>query len=85
MIDVQAVHDTYKSQEISNVDFIRGPNNPANRMTKPSKCTPLHDLLRTENANFVVDQWVIRSTNTTIRSDTASSAFNAKEDSGQHH
>ncbi len=44
---LQAVRDAYKRQEISNVGLIRGPNNPADGMTKPSNFTPLHNLLRT--------------------------------------
>ncbi len=37
MIDLQAVRDAYKSHEISNVGFIRGPENPADGMTKALK------------------------------------------------
>ncbi len=59
MIDLQAVRDAYKRHEISNVGFIRSPNNPVDGMSKPSKCTPLHNLLRTGKADFKVDQWVI--------------------------
>ena len=43
MIDLQAAHDACKCHQISNVSFIRWPNNPANAMNKRSKCTPLHD------------------------------------------
>ena len=56
MIDLQGVWDAYKSQDISNFGFIRGPNNPADGMTRPSKGVSLHDLLRTGKAIFSVDQ-----------------------------
>ncbi len=85
MIDLQAARDAYKSHEIWEVGFIRGSNKPADGMTKPFKCTLLHDLLRTGKANFTIDQWVIRSIYTTVRSDIASSAANAKNDSTRHY
>ncbi len=69
MIDLQAVRDAYNSHEISNVGFIRGPNNPAEGMTKPLKYDPLNRLLRTGRADFTVDQWVIRSFNSNLESD----------------
>ncbi len=84
MIDLQAVQGAYKSHETSNVSFIRGPNNPADGMTKPFECTPSHDLLRTGKANFTVEQLVIRSTNTTVRSGLASGSSNANDDSTRH-
>ena len=85
MVDFQAVRDAYKSHDILNVSFIRGANNPADEMTQKSTCTRLHYLLRTGKANFVVDQWFIRSTNKTVRSCTERSAFNAKDIFSRHH
>ena len=60
MIDLQAVRDAYTSHEISNVGFIRGPNNPADGLTKRGKCIALNHLLRTGMADFKIDQWVLR-------------------------
>ena len=60
MIDLQAVRDAYQSYEISNVGFLRGPNNPADALTKANKCNALNHLLRTGKANFNIEQWVIR-------------------------
>lgn len=37
MIDFQSVRDSYATHEISNVGFIREPNNPADGMTKNRK------------------------------------------------
>ena len=59
MIDLQAVRDAYLCQEISNIGFVRGPNNPADGMTKLGNCEPLIHLLRTGKANFQVEQWVL--------------------------
>ncbi len=56
MIDQQALRDAYNLHEISNVVFIRGPNNPADGMAKPLKCDPLNSLLRSGKADFTVDK-----------------------------
>jgi len=61
MIDLQAVRDAYESHEISNVGFIRGPNNPADGLTKIGKCPPLSHLLQTGRANFQVEQYILRN------------------------
>ncbi len=81
MIDLQAVRDAYKTHEISNVGFIRGPNNPADGMTKPFKCNPLNNLLRTDKAIFPVEQWVIRSSDT----NTAKAVSNDDHDSSTNY
>ena len=60
MIDVDAVRTAYLKHEISNFGFLRGPNNPADGLTKPKSCPALIHLMRTGKANFVVEQWVIR-------------------------
>ena len=61
MIDLQAVRDAHKCHEISKVGFIRGPNNPADGMTEPSKCMLLLNLLRSDKADLKVDQSFIRN------------------------
>ncbi len=81
MIDLQAVRDAYKAHEISNVGFIRGPNNLADGMTKPFKCDPLNDLLRTGKEIFSVEQWVIRSSDT----NTANAVPNDDHDSSTNY
>ena len=60
MIDLQAVRDAYTSHEISNVGFLRAPNNPADGMTKIGPCAALDHLLRTGKTDFLVEQWVLR-------------------------
>ena len=54
--NLQAIRYAYKTHEISNVGFIRSPNNPADGMTKPFKCDPLNNLVRTGKAIFPVEQ-----------------------------
>jgi len=60
MIDVQVVRDAYSTQEISNVGFIRGPDNPADGLTKTGKCQALQDILLTGKLNVKAEKWVIR-------------------------
>ncbi len=67
MIDLQAVRDAYQCLEISNIGFVRGPNNPADGMTKLGNCEPLIHLLRTGKVNFEVEQWVLKLKNERIR------------------
>lgn len=61
MIDVQTVRDGYKDHSISKVGFVRGPDNPADGLTRPGKCPPLNHLLLTGLADFPVEQWVVRN------------------------
>ncbi len=56
MIDLQAVRDAYAVHDISNVRFIRGPNNPADGLTKISKFHALYHLLQTGKCDFIVEQ-----------------------------
>ncbi len=67
MIDLQVVRDAYQCHEILSIGFVRGPNNPADGMTKLGNCEPLVHLLRTGKANFEVEQWVLRLKNEEIR------------------
>lgn len=61
VIDLQAVRNAYALQEISNVGFIRRPENPADGLTKIALYGPLESLLRFSKADFKVDTWIIRS------------------------
>ena len=61
MINLQAVRDAYAVHDISNVGFMRGPNNPADGLTKIGKCHALYHLLRTGKSDFIVQQCVLRS------------------------
>ncbi len=45
IIDLQAVRDAYAVHGISKIGFIRGPNNPADGLTKICKFHALHHLL----------------------------------------
>ncbi len=63
MIDLQAVRDAYAVHDISNVRFIRGPNNPADALKKIDKCPALYHLLRTKQSDFILEKWVIRCHN----------------------
>ncbi len=62
MIDISVVREAYTAQEISNVGFVRSPNNPADGMTKAGKCASLTDLITTGKAKFPVESWVLRKT-----------------------
>ncbi len=42
MIDLQAGRDAYALYDISNVGFIRSPNNLADGLTKIDNCHALH-------------------------------------------
>jgi len=64
MIDLQAVRNAYSAHEISNIGFLRGPNNPADGLTKIAKCPALVHLLRTGKCNFKIDQWILRYSDT---------------------
>ena len=63
MIDLQSVRDAYQCHEISNIGFVRGPNNLADGMTKTGNREQLFNLLRTGKADFEVEQWVLRLKN----------------------
>ncbi len=63
MIDLQALRDAYAVHDISNVGFIRVPNNPADGLTKIGKCRALYQMLLTGKCDFNVEQWVIRCSN----------------------
>ena len=62
-IDLQAVCDAYAVRDISNVGFIRGPNNPADGLTKIGEFHALYHMLLTGKCDFIVEQWVIRCQN----------------------
>ncbi len=55
MIDLQAVLDAYAVHEISNIGFICGRNNPADGLTKISKCHALNHLLQTGSCDFIAE------------------------------
>ncbi len=65
MIDLQAVRDAYAVHDISNVGFIRGPNNPADGLTKNNNFHALYHMLLTGKCDFIMEQWVIRCQNVT--------------------
>lgn len=45
MIDLQALGDAYAEHEISDVEFVRGPQNPADGMTNIGKRSALERLI----------------------------------------
>ena len=58
MIDLQAVRYAYLVQDISNVGFIHGPNNPADCLTKICKCHSLIHMQLTRKCDYIADQWL---------------------------
>ncbi len=63
MIDLQAFLDAYAVNDISNVGFIRGLNNPAYGPAKIANFHALYHLLLTGKSGFIVKQWFIRCQN----------------------
>lgn len=63
MIDLQAVSNAHENHEISNIWYIKGPNNPADGLTKSAKSYPLNYLLETGKCDRTVEQLVLRNNN----------------------
>lgn len=84
MIDLEAVREAYESHSISNVGFVRGPNNPADGLTKSGNCPPLIDILKTGLDNSIVEQWVIRR-EATNSNDVVQSSEQKIHECGRHH
>lgn len=61
MIDIRAAREAYESQEISDVGWIRGSDNPADGLTKPGRCEALENILDRGLVNIPVQQWVVRT------------------------
>ncbi len=59
MIDLQAVRDAYAGHDISNVGFIRGPNNPADALPKIGTRHALYHILLSGKCDCIVEQWII--------------------------
>ena len=47
MIDITSVRKAYENQEISDVGFVRSNHNPADALTKTSKCKALDTIIHT--------------------------------------
>lgn len=61
MIDFEAARQSYGTQEISDVGWIRSEDNPADGLTKPAPCKALEQLLDTGFVDVPVHQWVVRT------------------------
>ncbi len=61
IIDLQSTRNAYPIYEISHVGFIRGPNNPADELTKIGNCAALEHMFRTGKADFFIDLCIIRN------------------------
>ena len=60
MIDIKDVRESYESQKISNVGFVRSEDNPADAFTKSKHCDALESILRTGAIDLHVDEWIVR-------------------------
>ena len=60
MIDIKDVRESYESQKISHVGFVRSEDNPANAFTKSKHCDALERILRTGTIDLHVDEWIVR-------------------------
>lgn len=61
MIDIKAARQTYDSDGISDVGWIRAQDNLADGLAKFKTCTALEKFLDTEQLKTFVEQWVVRS------------------------
>ena len=58
MIDLQAVRDSYRSQDISGVGWIRATNNYAEGMTRIGRFQALLHMLRSGKYDFQAEMGV---------------------------
>jgi hypothetical protein len=61
MVDLMCLRQLYKQQEIAEVRWIDGENNPADAMTKKKPCQALSNLIDTNTIKLEVTEWVERS------------------------
>lgn len=68
MIDLEAARQSYGTQKISDVGWIRSEDNPADGLTKPAPCKALEKLLETGRVDDPVQQWIV---STPLRKDAS--------------
>ena len=62
MIDVMSLCQSYKQQEVTEIKWIHGHNNPADSMTKSKASTALKTVIDTNRINLDTIAWVERAT-----------------------
>lgn len=60
MIDLQAVREAYKKQNIDNVWWIKYNSNLTAELTKINKSDLLQRTMRTGRLDNIADRWVVR-------------------------
>jgi hypothetical protein len=60
MIDIMAIRQSYERQELSEIQWINGNDNPANAMTKGNPVKALQSLVDTNELVVRVEGWVQR-------------------------
>ena len=78
MIDIKGVRQAFDSEEITNVGLVASEHNPADAMTKITKCEALLKILDDQDPSVEVKQWVYASESTEATSKTDECARTAK-------
>lgn len=60
-IDLSSVREGYKSQEISDIAFIRSQFNPADALTKITNNNILQNIIQLNYINHPIEQWIVRT------------------------
>jgi hypothetical protein len=60
MIDIMALCQSYKRQEIAEIRWINRKDNPADAMTKPAPNKALERFIDSNQLNIRVEGWVQR-------------------------
>jgi hypothetical protein len=60
MIDLSVLKQAYDRREVENIGFVRTEHNPADMLTKVTRCTILHNILCSGQIHHPVEQWVDR-------------------------
>jgi hypothetical protein len=60
MIDLCLVQQAYECSEVDTIGFVRSEYNPADVLTKITRCAVLERILSTANLLHPVEQWIER-------------------------
>lgn len=67
MIDLRALQEAYKREEISHVGLIGSEHNPADGLTKSKPNHALEDILLNAVDNTPIKQWIFRTTASSMK------------------
>jgi hypothetical protein len=60
MIDLSVLKQAYDRREVETIGFVRTEHNPADMLTKVTRCPILHNILCSGQIHHPVEQWVDR-------------------------